>query len=119
MLPPPGQETEAPALMQIVLLPGILFAIGVAIWLLGRSREQDDGKGSFKWLAFIPLVVAMFMSYGPFVRMFTDKSYVEDVLGNSRRLIYGGFYPAFLAPALASMAFIAWHFYDRSMSRYR
>jgi hypothetical protein len=120
MLPPAGQEVEPPTLLQIALLPGVFLLLGVLIWFIGWNREKDDGRGAFvKWLAYIPLALALLMSYEPFFRMFTDPPYVEEVLMNSRRLIYAGVYPSFLLPLVAAVGFLAWYFYDRKMSQYR
>src|SRR5687767_2624139 len=111
LIPPAGQETEAPTLMQVVTFPMIFFAIGLIIWFFGWHRQRDEGSPLIKWFAYIPLIVSMLMSYEPFFRTFSDPSYVEDVLQDSRRLIYMGIYPAFLLPAVAAIAFAAWALY--------
>ena len=119
LMPVPGTETEAPTIIQVILLPGIFFAIGVIIWIVAFMRERDGGNRKIKWFAYIPLLISMLMAYEPFFRTFGDQAYVEDVLLDSRRLIYMGIYPAFLLPVVAAVAFAIWHVYDRKMSRYR
>jgi hypothetical protein len=119
-LPDSSTQPDVPAL---VILPGILTLVGVLLYVYGRNREKDDGVTRFKWMAFIPLALAIITAYPAFARvMLGDPAernmYVEDVLFNSRKLLVS-IYGAFLIPAALTVAFLVWHVVDQKMSKYR
>lgn len=122
MLPQPGTESgidAAPTLVDVALLPLLLTAVGIIIWFYGWRMSRNGGKSAIKWVAIVVLAAAAIIGSGPFFRVLTDQAYMNDVVHNSRRLLYMGFYPSFLLPVVLIIGFITWHIYDAKMSQYR
>lgn len=108
-------------LQKIALWPLILLVAGVVIWMVAWRNEKEGTSPKIKWIAMIPLAVAVFLSYGTFFTLIDsgiDGEMQRDAIDNSRRLTYAAYF-AFLAPALCILGFTVWSFIDKKMSKYR
>ena len=104
-----------PSFIDVVLWPGVLFLLGLGLWVFGVHHENDDGAAWIKWLAFIPLVIGVVVGWGWLSRYIdpgaTGLMYRDEVVPGGRMKI--AHYAAFGLPALTLVGILGWYLIDR------
>jgi hypothetical protein len=98
------------SMTDVILWPGIMLVVGLAIWYIGLRWEDDLGPGWFKWLAVIPLVIGIYMGFEHFMNI-RDPFY-QAAIRPGGRMIYSH-YAAFILPFLGLITVIVWYYVDR------
>lgn len=101
-------------LTDIILVPSILFVLGLGIWYGGLLFENRTEKSWLKWLAFVPILIGLYMGIQMTIEV-GDYTY-QRLLG-SKKLIYGH-YLGLALPVIASITVVGWHFYLKKSGAY-
>jgi hypothetical protein len=93
-----------------IVLPGILTFIGAFIYWLGWLNERNGKSVSWKWIAVVFFLIAMFLGFGMMSRM-SDPIYAQMIPKVKRWVM--PHYLAFFLPLFGLIAAIVLHFMPR------
>lgn len=107
-------QTPPTGLTDVLLLPLILFVLGIGTWYGGLHYESKTENSWVKWLALVPVAIGLAIGIGAFSQ---TLDYAYKALMPNKKTLYGH-YVALALPLLAIGTIIGWHFYLKRSGAY-
>lgn len=101
-------------LTDVLVLPLILFVLGLGLWYGGLHYESRTEQKWLKWTAFIPLGIGLLIGIQ---KVIVVSDYVYRQTLPNQKTMYGH-YLAIVLPLTACVIIAAWHFYLKRRGEY-
>jgi uncharacterized membrane protein len=101
-------------LTDVLLVPLILFVLGLGTWYFGLHLESRTEKSWVKWLAFVPILIGLVIGIAAFSQ---TLDYAYKALMPNRKTLYGH-YVALGLPIFAIGTILGWHLYLKKSGAY-
>ncbi len=107
-------QSAPTGLTDIITIPAVCFLLGLSLWYGGLLFENRTEKSWLKWLAFVPIVIGLYIGFQLTVQV---GDYTYQRMLASKKLIYGH-YLALVLPSIALITVVVWHLYLKRSGAY-
>jgi len=109
-------STQDFGMMDVLLWPVLLTALGIGIFFFGLWLERKGKRAPWKWAAVVPVLVGAYVGYPYASILYSDPElYKAQHLAFGEKKLYASHYGALFIPILGLIGLVLLHFFNHKI----